>query len=299
MSTTATAKQSYIFGSSIGKKFVMGLTGLFLISFLVVHCFINSMIFFDPSGELFNEYAHFMGSNILIRIAEVGLFAGLILHIVDGLLLWKQNNDARPQKYIVTGKYPNLNKEYESKLLTYVLLSLSFVATVTFFIFLVIVYRQPSGLLYFILITIAGLFIKMINRVRNKNFKYNFGSRNSWYSNSMGLLGTLLLFFLIVHLIHFWVPSRFTGLEESAVPGIHDLYAEMVNVFANPAVVLIYVLSQISLAYHLLHGFSSAFQSLGLNHVKYNGVIKNAGVAFSIGIPAIFALMPIVIYLRH
>jgi succinate dehydrogenase / fumarate reductase cytochrome b subunit len=229
MSTTATAKQSYIFGSSIGKKFVMGLTGLFLISFLLVHCFINSMVFFDPTGALFNDYAHFMGSNILIRIAEVGLFVGLIIHIADGLLLWKENINARPEKYK---------------------------------------HNQPAA-------------------------------NSTWYSRSMGLLGTLLLFFLIVHLIHFWVPSRFTGLEESAVPGIHDLYAEMVNVFANPAVVLIYVLSQISLAYHLLHGFSSAFQSLGLNHVKYNGVIKNAGVAFSIGIPAIFALMPIVIYLRH
>jgi succinate dehydrogenase / fumarate reductase cytochrome b subunit len=73
----------------------------------------------------------------------------------------------------------------------------------------------------------------------------------------------------------------------------------MVEIFANPIVVLVYVLAQVSLAYHLLHGFQSAFQSLGLNHLKYNGLIKSAGVAYAILIPAIFALMPVIIYLRH
>lgn len=229
MSATVNTRSSFIWSSSIGKKFFMGLTGLFLISFLMVHCFINAMVFFDATGALFNEYAHFMGTNIIIRIMEVVLFGGLLLHIIDGLLLWKLNNDARPEKYK---------------------------------------YSQPSA-------------------------------NSTWYSRSMGLLGTLLLVFLIMHLSHFWVPSRITGLEESAVPGIHDLYAKMFEIFANPIVVLIYVLAQFSLAYHLLHGFQSAFQSLGLNHLKYNGLIKSAGVAYAILIPAIFALMPVIIYLRH
>ncbi len=58
------------FTSSIGKKFIMGLTGLFLISFLVVHCTINSMIFFNDGGEMFNTYAHFMSHNYIIRVIE-------------------------------------------------------------------------------------------------------------------------------------------------------------------------------------------------------------------------------------
>ena len=218
-----------IFGSSIMKKIWMSLTGLFLVSFLVIHCLINAMIFVNDGGMTFNKWAHFMGTNPIIRTMELVLFAGLIIHVVDGLMLYFQNRKARPVNYAY---------------------------------------------------------------VKNS-------TSSKWYSRSMGLLGTLLLIFLIIHLAHFWVPSRITGLAESAVPGVHDLYAEMFTVFANPIVVAIYVLAQFSLGFHLLHGFQSAFQSLGLNHTKYNALIKTVGVGYSILIPFIFALMPIVIYLRH
>ena len=90
---------SVLFKSSIGKKMVMSLTGLFLITFLIVHATINGMIWFNDGGQTFLFYAHFMGTNLIIRTVEIGLFAGLIIHIVDGLLLWKQNRDARPVKY--------------------------------------------------------------------------------------------------------------------------------------------------------------------------------------------------------
>ena len=73
--------------SSIGRKLVMSVTGLFLITFLIVHCTINSMIFFNDGGEAFNKAAHFMGTNILIRTMEIVLFAGLILHIVQAYML--------------------------------------------------------------------------------------------------------------------------------------------------------------------------------------------------------------------
>ena len=228
-------KSSALFSSSIGKKYLMGLTGLFLITFLLVHCFINAMVFFDSSGALFNEYAHFMGTNILIRIMEVGLFGGLILHIVDGLMLYFQNRAARPQKYAYTDHSTN----------------------------------------------------------------------SKWYSRSMALLGTLLLIFLILHLAHFWVHSRFmeSSMQKMDHPDFKvqmlDLYALMRETFSSPIIVAIYVLAQVSLGYHLLHGFKSAFQSLGLNHTKYNQLISNVGTAYAIIIPLIFAAMPIVIYLRH
>jgi succinate dehydrogenase / fumarate reductase, cytochrome b subunit len=61
-----------LFTSSIGKKFTMGLTGLFLISFLVIHCTINSMIFFNDNGAMFNEWAHFMSHNYIVRVLELG-----------------------------------------------------------------------------------------------------------------------------------------------------------------------------------------------------------------------------------
>jgi len=207
----------------------MGITGLFLISFLVVHCFINSLIIVNDGGLTFNMGAHFMGTNWIIRAMEVVLFAGLLAHIVQGFRLVFQNRAARPERYAV-----------------------------------------------------------------------NNGAANSkWYSRSMGLLGTLLLIFLIVHISKFWVMSRFTGIPTVDANGNHDLFAVMVETFKNPWLVLLYVLAMVSLAYHLLHGFSSAFQTLGWNHKKYTPLIKGFGFWFSIIIPLIFALMPIVMYLGY
>src|SRR6476646_2576830 len=89
------------FTSSIGKKFTMGATGLFLIVFLIVHCGINAMIFFNDNGETFNHWGHFMGSNLIIRTMEIGLMVFIVLHIIQGLSLWFQNRKARPVKYAV------------------------------------------------------------------------------------------------------------------------------------------------------------------------------------------------------
>ncbi len=212
-----------LFSSSLGRKLLMALTGLFLISFLIIHCTINAMIFYNDHGETFSHWGHFMGTNPIIRTLEIGLVAGFLIHIIQGLLLWRANHAARPVKYNVS-KAPN----------------------------------------------------------------------STWYSRSMGLLGTLLLLFLILHTSHFWIPNRtnqFTHGEEL------PLYKMMFEVFSNPWIVLFYVLGCVSLFWHLLHGFASAFQTLGLNHLKYNGIISFVGTAFSIIVPLIFALMPIAIYL--
>ena len=77
-------KWSEFFTSSVGKKWVMALTGLFLITFLVVHAGVNACIWANDSGEMFNKAAHFMGTTVVIRIIEIGLFAGIFLHIVQG-----------------------------------------------------------------------------------------------------------------------------------------------------------------------------------------------------------------------
>ncbi len=213
--------------SSLGKKLLMGITGLFLISFLVVHCLLNSFIFFNDWGLLFNEGAKFMAENPIIRIMEIVLFLGLILHMVQALILTLQNNKARPVKYAV-----------------------------------------------------------------------NNGNANSkWYSRSMGILGSLLLLFLIVHLANFWVKSRFTGLPGEDANGNENLYAVMQEVFKNPFIIIVYLLGVLSLAYHLLHGFQSAFQTLGWNHPKYTPLIKATGFWFSIIISLIFAAMPVAMYM--
>jgi succinate dehydrogenase / fumarate reductase cytochrome b subunit len=212
------------FTSSIGKKLVMAFTGIFLILFLIVHATINSMIFFNDNGDMFNFYAHFLSHNWIMRLVEIGLFFGLILHIIQGLMLTFQNNSKRPVKYAV----------------------------------------NPGN------------------------------ATSAWYSRSMGILGSLLLVFLVVHLAHFWVGTKqalyITGEEK-------NLYEEMKEVFSNLWVVIVYVAGVISLCWHLIHGFSSAFQTLGINSPKYNSLIKTTGIAYSLIICLAFCMMPVAMYL--
>lgn len=77
----------------------MAFTGFFLIIYLIVHAGINAMIFYNDNGETFNKAAYFMSRNFFMRFLEIGLFAGFLLHIVQGLLLWKQNKAARKVSY--------------------------------------------------------------------------------------------------------------------------------------------------------------------------------------------------------
>lgn len=224
-------KWSAFFTSSVGKKFVMAITGLFLISFLVIHVGVNACIWANDNGSMFNRAAHFLGTSVVVRIMEIVLFIGFIIHIIQGWVLEVQNRRTRRQGYAIT-----------------------------------------------------------------------LGNRGSkWYSRSMGLLGTLLFFFLVLHISHFWVPSRITGgLEEVVyyeVP-MHNLYLRMVEVFQDPIVVILYVLGCISLAYHLLHGFKSAFRTLGVHNNRYFSIIKATGYGFSIIVSLAFAMMPISMYLR-
>jgi succinate dehydrogenase / fumarate reductase cytochrome b subunit len=87
--------------SSIGRKVVMSLTGLFLITFLVVHLIGNLQLLADDGGESFNIYAKFMTSNPLIKFASIGLYAGIILHAWVGILLWLKNKQSKGQNYKV------------------------------------------------------------------------------------------------------------------------------------------------------------------------------------------------------
>jgi len=218
--TNDTSSGSYFFKTTLGKKAMMALTGLFLITFLIVHAGINAMIFFNDGGETFAHWAHFMGTNLIIRTMELVLVAGFVVHIVDALLITKHNKAARPVQYAYSN--PNAN--------------------------------------------------------------------STWYSRSMGLLGTIILLFLIIHAAHFWIPNRynqFTTGEEL------NLFTRMQDTFSHWYVVVIYVAGCFSLFWHLMQGFKTAFQTLGINHPKYNPLIKNVGIAFSVIISVLFASMPI------
>ncbi|BFG69779.1 hypothetical protein KACHI17_06600 [Sediminibacterium sp. KACHI17] len=214
-----------VFISSVGKKLVMGLTGIFLILFLIVHAGLNACIWANDGGEMFLHAAHFMGGNWVPRILEIGLFVGFILHIYQGYLLTLENRKKRSVGYAVA---------------------------------------------------------------------YSDGSK--WYSRSMGLLGTLILLFLIMHMSHFWFPNR-SNQGFLLGPEI-NLYEKMKTEFSVLWVVIVYVIGCISLAYHLAHGFQSAFKTLGVHNKKYNRMLVSIGYGFSVIVPLVFAMMPISFYFK-
>jgi succinate dehydrogenase / fumarate reductase cytochrome b subunit len=90
---------SSIFTSSIGKKLLMSLAGLFLVIFLLVHLGVNLLLLIFDDPMVYNKAAHFMSSNILIKIFEIVLFGGILLHVIYALILQVQNWIARPKRY--------------------------------------------------------------------------------------------------------------------------------------------------------------------------------------------------------
>lgn len=221
------------FSSSIGRKIVMSLTGLFLCTFLVVHLVGNLQLFKHDDGTAFNSYSHFMGTNPIIRTIEWGLVLGFGFHIYEALILTRRNQGARPQKYVV-----------------------------------------------------------------------NHSEQNSqWTSRNMGILGSIILIFLLVHLYNFFWRARFAGDllkmggESLETRDYDNLYMAVVSSFHVWWYVALYVAAQVSLGYHLWHGFGSGFQTLGLNHRKYTPLIKGAGYAFAVVVSAAFAAMPLYFFL--
>jgi succinate dehydrogenase / fumarate reductase, cytochrome b subunit len=128
-------------------------------------------------------------------------------------------------------------------------------------------------------------------------------NRNSshWTSRNMGILGTFIFIFLVIHLRSFWYEMHWGGIPTATYDGeqYKNLYAVVDKAYADIWFVVLYVVSMALLAFHLFHGFGSAFQTLGWNHVKYNPLIKFVGVAFAIVVPALFALIPVYMYMNQ
>jgi succinate dehydrogenase / fumarate reductase, cytochrome b subunit len=216
--------------STLGKKLLMALTGLFLILFLVVHLAGNLQLLIPDEGKSFNIYAETMASNPLIRVVSIFNFGFIALHVIYSIILTRYNKKSRPVNYAVT---------------------------------------KPS-----------------------KN--------STWSSRNMGILGTLILIFILVHLRGFWYEFKFGEMPYATYDGetYKNGYMVVAEAYQNIFYVIFYVLSMGFLAFHLSHGFASAFQTLGINHTKYTPFIQKLGLGFSILVPALFALIPIVMYLQ-
>lgn len=250
--------------SSVGKKFMMALTGLFLSAFLVVHLIGNLQLFNADGGYAFNNYAVFMTSFPLIKVLSYVTYALILYHAVLGITISRKNAMARPIGYSTSNR------------------------------------------------------------------------KSPWYSRQMALLGTIILVYIVVHMGNFWYKYHFqempytqytetlaTGEVDYAAkaPGytqtvnqyvtyneengtkttvVKDLYKVTHQAFGNLWLVLFYVIGMIALAYHLMHGFQSAFQTFGIRQARYKSFIINFGKwVFGILIPIGFAIIPLVIYFTN
>ncbi len=148
-----------------------------------------------------------------------------------------------------------------------------------------------------ILHAVFGVVLSLNNRnARPVQYASDQASANSsWSSRSMFLLGSVLFIFIILHMGNFWFRYKFGTIEE--VNGVKDMYTVVQTSFTWWWYVLLYVIGMVGLGYHLAHGFQSAFQSLGINHKAYTPVIKAIGLGYSIIVPALFALIPVYMFI--
>jgi len=251
------------FNSSLGKKLIMALTGLFLCTFLIVHLGGNLLLFSNDGGFGFNVYANFLTHFPPIEVVAYLLYLAIIVHALYALILTVKNRRARPVGYAVVNKSPA-----------------------------------------------------------------------TWSSKNMGLLGSILLFFLVVHMRDFWFRYKFTNevqfkeyrtdlatnkttvanytpadasFEHSVstennveIVRVKDLHARVATSFSNIWYVILYVVALGALSFHLMHGFQSAFRTLGWVHKKYTPIVEFIGTwLFAVIIPLGFAAMPIVYYIMN
>jgi succinate dehydrogenase / fumarate reductase cytochrome b subunit len=164
---------------------------------------------------------------------------------------------------------------------------------------------QPILMFSVVFHFIWGMKLELENR-SSRPIKYavNNGAANStWMSRNMLITGVLVLMVLALHFYYFWIPEVKTKFIDGNWTGMHDggirFYEELVHKFQDPIRVGLYVLAFISLALHLLHGFQSAFQTVGFNHTKYTPIIKLLGNVYAILIPLGFAFVAIFHFLAH
>ena len=245
---------------------IMSLTGLFLCSFVLVHLIGNFQLLKHDNGYSFNTYAVFMTTNPLIKFISYGLYAMILIHALRGITIVLDNKSKRKIKYAV----------------------------------------------------------------------YDGSANSSWQSRNMGLLGSILFIFIAIHMYNFWwqyhnaelpytqydIVATTGEMTSKAHPALDIKKAELPlldtdgNVigtsvivkdlqqivdfgFKNIILVIFYVIAMFALSFHLIHGFKSAFQSLGINHPKYNGIFKWIGIiVFGIFVPFAFAIMPLYIYFK-
>ena len=153
---------------------------------------------------------------------------------------------------------------------------------------------------------VMGIVLEWKNKkARNvKYVKFNGAANATWMSRNMILSGMVILAFIILHFLDFWIPELNTKYILGDMSGIlageegYRYFAELQHKFVNPLRVGAYVIAFVLLALHLLHGFQSAFQSIGFNN-KYTTLVKSLGKIYSIVIPLGFIIIALYHHFNH
>jgi succinate dehydrogenase / fumarate reductase cytochrome b subunit len=151
---------------------------------------------------------------------------------------------------------------------------------------------------------VLGFVLELKNRkaVGIKYAKNNGAANSTWMSRNMIYSGLVILAFIVLHFIDFWFPELNTKYVLGDMSGMHDgefrYYHELVEKFHSPYRVGAYVIAFVLLALHLLHGFQSAFQSMGMNN-KYTKCVKNFGKGYAILIPSLFIFIALFHHFNH
>lgn len=160
---------------------------------------------------------------------------------------------------------------------------------------------QPILIIGVIFHFVLGFVLELKNRKAvgvNSYAKNNGAANSSWMSRNMIYSGLAILAFIVLHFIDFWFPEINHKYIEFLPEDPARYYHELREKFVSPFRVGAYVLAFVFLALHLLHGFQSAFQSMGMNN-KYTKCVKNFGKTYSFVIPLLFIFIALFHHFTH
>ncbi len=289
--------KSALLKSSLANKYWMALTGLFLCLFLVGHLLGNLQLIFSDALA-FNLYALFMTTNPAVKILSYLTYFSIIFHAVDGIILTVQNQKARPVKYVMNK--PEKNTIWASRNMAVLgTVILVFIVTHMVNFWAVMHFKEDMPLQ---MITVKGPSAQY-----DQSFYITTGTGKSRFLSTQEVDGKNLI--KEGNKFYAMIPKQANAEPTAKEPemqkvyfaeGYKDLHKITVEFFKNSTYGMYwtigYVLCMVVLAFHLYHGFGSAFQSLGANNPKYNGFIRNFGYAFAIIVPLLFATIPVFIH---
>lgn len=279
--------KSALLKSSIAKKYWMALTGLFLCLFLAGHLAGNLQLIFSDALH-FNQYALFMTTNPAVKLLSYLTYFSILFHAVDGTLLTYQNIKARPIGYAKTN--PRGSSSFSSRNMA-ILGTLILVFIVTHMTnFWAKMHFDENMPLQTVTIDIMGQKQELYLTTNEGYMPVQQVAKS--YEDAIKSGSQMY----IVNRTEFYNTQAKVKMGE----GYKDLHKITVAFFKDKKfgllATLLYVLSMGILSFHLLHGFQSSFQSLGLNSPSWTPKIKFLGAAFAIVIPLLFAIIPVYIH---